>query len=457
MTGLTLKAIAKAVNGQLFCDEKLENQEIQGVVMDNRLVEKDYLFVSIKGNRVDGHSFIEDSYERGALCVFSEKVLENNNKPYILVDSSTDALRSLASYYRSIMDIKIVGISGSVGKTSTKEFIAAVLGKKFNVLKTAGNYNNEIGLPLTILKIKDEHQIAVLEMGISDFGEMDVLAKIARPDVCVLTNIGPCHLEALGDLDGVLRAKSEMFNYADSNTFVVLNGDDEKLKTISNIKENKPVFYGKNQYNNYIANDIKSNGIEGTEFVLLSSGNEFKVSIPIPGEHMVMNALAAFAVGKHFDMSEEDIITGLSEIQPVGGRVNVIKKNGYTIIDDCYNANPVSMKASLDVIVNANTRKVAILGDMFELGENEKQMHYEVGKYAGAKNIDMIVCIGNLTKNLYDGVKETDYKGELVHFETVDDFVNKYSTVINESDTVLLKASHSMEFDKILEELTKDK
>lgn len=454
MTGLSLKVIAKAVNGKLYCDKTMENVCIKGVTMDSRLVEEGYLFVSIKGEKVDGHSFIDDVYKKGALCVFSEKLLEGNKMPYILVESSTDALRALAAYYRSTLNVKIIGISGSVGKTSTKEFIASVLETKYRVLKTAGNYNNEIGLPLTILKIRHEHEIAVLEMGISDFGEMDVLSKIARPDVIVLTNIGPCHLEALGDLDGVLKAKCEIFNYINKDAFIVLNGDDEKLKTITEVDGIKPVFYGKGRNNQYVAENIVNNGIEGTKFTLCKSSERVNLSIPIPGEHMVLNALAAYAIGEHFGLEKEDIRTGLENIKPVGGRVNIIKKNGFVVIDDCYNANPVSMKASLDVLTNANGRKVAIVGDMFELGTEENEMHYDVGVYAGNKNFDVIITIGRLSKNTFSGIMASNYKNNVFYFETVEEFLNNKDNILLKNDNILLKASHSMNFEKILKELT---
>ncbi len=455
MTGLTLKIIADVVEGTLFCDKDKENSTIEGVTIDSRLVEKDFLFVCIKGERVDGHDFINDVAEKGAICAFSEKKIDNCSIPYILVESSTEALRMLATYYRSILNIKLVGISGSVGKTSTKEFIAAVLGEKYKVLKTAGNYNNEIGLPLTILKIRDEHQIAVLEMGISDFNEMNVLSKIAKPDVCVLTNIGPCHLEALGDLDGVLKAKSEMFNHSAKGAFIVLNGDDEKLQSINEVNGIKPIFYGKGENNNIVAGNIVNNGITGCEFTLIDDDKELRLSTPIPGEHMVLNALAAYAVGKHFGLTDNDIKTGLMNMQTVGGRVNVIKTEAYTIIDDCYNANPVSMKASIDVLVHANGRKVAILGDMFELGVNEVKMHEDVGVYFAKKDIDVLINVGNLSKNIYAGAKSNGYKGQMYSYDTVDEFINDHKNVLKEKDTILLKASHSMNFSKILEELSK--
>jgi len=453
MTGLTLKNIANVVGGKLYCDKIYEDRTIDGVTIDSRLVEKDYLFVCIKGERVDGHDFMDDVATKGAICAFCEREIKDAKIPYILVESSTESLRMLATYYRSILDVKIVGITGSVGKTSTKEFIAAVLEEKYKVLKTAGNYNNEIGLPLTILKIRDEHKIAVLEMGISDFNEMNVLSKIAKPDVCVITNIGPCHLEALGDLDGVLKAKSEMFNYCAKDAFVVLNGDDAKLSTITEVCGKKPLFYGKNENNEYIAKDIVNHGITGCEFALQKDGKSINLSTPIPGEHMVLNALAAYAVGEYFGLNEDEIKTGLMNMKTVSGRVNVVKTDKYTIIDDCYNANPVSMKASVDVLEHATGRKIAILGDMFELGKDEVKMHYEVGQYVAKKDIDTLITIGGLSKNINSGASCDGFTGNTYHYDSVDMFINECDNLLKQDDTVLLKASHSMNFTKILDEL----
>ncbi len=453
MTGLTLKIIADVVKGTLYCDSDKMDCTIDGVAIDSRLVEKNFLFVCIKGERVDGHDFINDVAKKGAICVFSEKKLSDCPIPYILVESSTESLRMLATYYRSILDIKLVGISGSVGKTSTKEFIAAVLGEKYSVLKTAGNYNNEIGLPLTILKIRDEHDIAVLEMGISDFNEMNVLSRIAKPDICVLTNIGPCHLEALGDLDGVLKAKSEMFNYSAKDAFIVLNGDDEKLKTLTDVNGVKPVFYGKKDTNDIVARDITNNGITGCEFSLIDKDKELRLTTPIPGEHMVLNALAAYAVGKYFGLKDNEIKNGLMNMKTVSGRVNVIQTDKYTVIDDCYNANPVSMKASIDVLLHATGRRVAILGDMFELGKDEAAMHKEVGEHLADKDIEVLITVGSLSQNIYNGAKENGYKGLMYTYETVDAFICDFVNVLLKNDTILLKASHSMNFSKILEAL----
>ena len=244
MKNMTLEHIAAVCGGTYIGNEADKTREIQGAVIDSRLVEKDYLFIPVRGEKVDGHSFIPSVFEKGALAVLSEEKLESPEGPYIRVENTLDAMKKIAADYRRGLDIKVVGITGSVGKTSTKEMIASVLAQKYNVLKTEGNLNNEIGLPLTIFKIREEHQVAVLEMGISEFGEMDRLSTMANPDICVITNIGLCHLENLITRDGILKAKTESFAHLTPDGIAVLNGDDDKLCDKKVVNGKPAVFYG---------------------------------------------------------------------------------------------------------------------------------------------------------------------------------------------------------------------
>lgn len=461
MKNLTLSNIASACGGRLFCKENgLLNKEVSSIVSDNRQVTDDAMFVAIKGNRVDGHDFIENAYESGALCVLSEKNLDTD-KPYILVESSLEAIKKIAEFYREGLDIKVVGITGSVGKTSTKEMIYSVLAEKYNTLKTEGNFNNELGLPLTVFRIRDEHEIAVLEMGISDFGEMSRLAKIAKPDIGVITNIGLCHLENLKSRDGILKAKTEMLDYIKKGGCVVLNGNDDKLSEIKPEGEMKYVLFYADSTNSPIdalvyADKVESVGIKGTKCSLHYYDSEFEVFIHIPGKHMIYNALAALCVGKEFGLTNEEIKRGIEKIRPVSGRTNIIETDDLTIIDDCYNANPVSMKASIDVLGYADGRKVAILGDMFELGENEEKLHAEIGKYLVDSNADVIVLCGKLMNNAYMELISDENKNKcenkiIYFFEKVSDFYTELCRILKEEDTVLVKASHGMNFVKIID------
>lgn len=453
MKNLTLNNIANAVNGKLVNGEKFKDIEIAGAVIDSRTVEKDYMFIAVKGQKVDGHDFVEQVFDKGALCVMSEKELDIE-KPYIIVESTLIALKLLAKYYRQQLEIKVVGISGSVGKTSTKEFIATVLAEKYNVYKTKGNFNNEIGLPLTVLGIRDEHEIAVLEMGISDFGEMSRLADIARPDICVITNIGICHLENLKDRDGVLKAKTEMFDFGADGFVTVLNGDDDKLSTIKEVAGKKPYFTGVDGIFDCYANNIDDLGILGTKCNINIDNNTFDVYIKIPGVHMVRNALTAAMVSRILGLNDMMIKNGIEKVVDAAGRVNIIHKE-YTIIDDCYNANPVSMKASLDLLSKTQGRRIAVIGDMYELGEKENEYHNEIGRYAADKNIDCIFVTGKFKDEVVKGIKSSlNFENLLLFvFDNNDDLIYNIKQFVKDEDVILVKASHSMHFEKIVESL----
>jgi UDP-N-acetylmuramoyl-tripeptide--D-alanyl-D-alanine ligase len=454
MKNMTLTAIAEACSGQLFCERDYTECEIAGVVVDSRLVGKDYLFIATQGERVDGHNFIDDVFNKGALAVVCEKKPINPKGPYILVESSFTALRDIAKMYRMQLEVKVVGITGSVGKTSTKEFVSSVLAQKYNVLKTEGNFNNEVGMPLTILKIRKEHEVAVLEMGISNFGEMHRLSEIAKPDICVITNIGQCHLENLKSRQGVLKAKTEMFDFMNREGSVCINGDDDMLASLQEVNGRKPIKFGMSTSNDVFATEVKSKGLLGSACDIHIKDKIFSAHIPLPGEHMVQNALAGAAVGTLLNMNWEEIAQGIEKVQTLSGRNNIIVHEKWTIIDDCYNANPVSMKAAIDLLNIANTNKVAILGDMFELGSRSEELHKEVGAYVASGKVDVLVCVGKLSSNMYDGAAGI-FKGKLVYFETRDELIEALPTIVKENDTILVKASHGMEFENVVKALLK--
>ena len=420
MKHMSLAEIAKACGGTYVGDDGLKSVEVTGVVIDSRKVEPGFLFAAVKGERVDGHSFIPAVFAKGAACVLCEDAPEHPAGPYIQVASTLEALKDLAAYYRSTLTIPVVGISGSVGKTSTKEMIASILGQHFHVLKTEGNFNNEIGLPLTIFRIREEHEAAVLEMGISDFGEMTRLARMAKPTVCVLTNIGLCHLENLKTRDGILKAKTEMFEQAMPGAQIIVNGDDDKLITLKS-RTPKPTFFGLDSSLDLYAEHVENLGLGGSRCDFVTKAGRFTALIPIPGHHMVYNALAGTAVGLALGLTLHEIQAGIEALKPVSGRNHLIHTEKWDILDDCYNANPVSMAASLDVLTNALGRKVAILGDMGELGENEKLLHYNVGCHAADDQIDAIFAVGELSRELVKGVQAKDPEGRLIcrHFPPI--------------------------------------
>ncbi len=471
LQNMTLENIAKACGGQLCCEPRQRTQEITGAVLDSRQVSEGMLFFATVGERVDGHRFIRDVFAKGALCVISQKTPEALQEEYgfamedlgayILVEDSLRALKQIAAYYRSTLTIPIVGITGSVGKTSTKEYIAGVLSAKYRVLKTEGNFNNEIGVPLTLLRIRREHQAAVVEMGISDFGEMHRLSEMVRPNICVITNIGQCHLENLKTRDGILQAKSEMFDYMDPKGEVCLNGEDDKLAGLKSVK-GRPVHFfglGGNPAEEVYATDIVSRGLFGSEAVLHMPSEDgslcdFKVQVTQPGIHMVQNSAAAACVGRLLGLTREEICAGIASVAPVSGRSHLIAADKYTLIDDCYNANPVSMKAAIDLLNMADTYKVAILGDMYELGENSAAMHGEVGAYAARAGIDRIICIGEHASELYR--QALAQGGEAHYFAAKQEFLERGpQELLPRGCTVLIKASHGMGFVQLVEELQK--
>jgi len=459
MKNMTFENIAAACGGELILNGADATTEVAGGVIDSRLVKENYMFFATKGERVDGHDYIAKAFDLGAILVVCERIPEGVKGSFILVEDTFVALKQIAKFYRENLDIKVVGITGSVGKTSTKEFVASVLAKKYNVLKTEGNFNNEVGLPLTVLKIRDEHEVAVLEMGISDFGEMTRLSEIAQPDICVITNIGQCHLEQLGDRDGVLKAKTEVFANLKEGGTACLFAEDDKLAGIEDVNGKKPIFYGMQDTAEVYATDVVNKGLLGSECMIHTGDVTIKAEIPLPGKHMVYNALAATAVGKTLGLSAEEIERGIASVEAVRGRSHLIHTSEYTIIDDCYNANPVSMKAAIDLLGEAITRKVAILGDMFELGENEKELHRGVGEYAAAQGVDSLICVGLLSEEIYRGAETyTDKKDtmELHHFATLEDCRNEVAGLLKQGDAVLIKASHGMHFAQLVELLTQE-
>ncbi len=453
MENITLEQILECCQGQYFGSREDLKREVTGIVTDSRKIVPGNLFVPLKGEKTDGHKYIPQVLEAGALASLSENVLSGNPGNYILVESALEAMQRIAAFYRNYLGLKVVGITGSVGKTSTKEMIASVLKERYKVHKTAGNFNNHIGLPLTIFGLKKEHEVGVLEMGISDFGEMHTLASMSNPDICVLTNIGLCHLENLKTRDGILKAKTECFQHMRENGRVILNGLDDKLNTIKEVKGSSPVFYGREGDAAY-ATDMTDLGLLGIRIHLHLYGEVREVTIPIPGEHNIYNALAAACVGHELGMDIEEICRGIQSVETIGGRSNLIQVKGMTLIDDCYNANPVSMKASIDVLSKAPGRKIAVLGDMGELGKEEKELHAQVGTYLSEKNIDYLFCAGELSREMAREAKGNP-RCTVEHFSSKEDLIPALLQEVKEGDTILVKASHFMEYPKIIEALRK--
>jgi UDP-N-acetylmuramoyl-tripeptide--D-alanyl-D-alanine ligase len=446
MVPFTVAQAVKACGGKYFGDEALLPQSVSGVSIDSRTAGCGFLFVPIRGERFDGHDFIGAAFDAGALCCLSEKPVEGGS-PYILVPSALDAFQRIAAYYRSLFPmIPAVAISGSAGKTTTKELVAGVLSRKYRVLKNEGNLNNQTGVPLTILRLEPCHEAAVIEMGMNHFGEIANLARIVRPDICVLTNIGEAHIEFLGSKEGILRAKTEMLEYIQPGGHIVVNGDDPLLAPLGSRYPNV-VTVGFGESNAVRAEDLVDLGLNGTRFAARFEERKITAHICCPGDHMVRNALTALAVGALLGVGEDQIQAGIEDFRPASGRMHIVEAAGITVINDAYNANPTSMAASIGILAKAGGRKVCILGDMLELGENEAQYHHDIGQYAADMGIDRVVCVGRLARHIYEGAKG---KGiDVQYFADKDQLAAALSSLVQPDDTVLVKASHGMRLDTV--------
>ena len=403
MKNFTAGQFLEACGGTFYGPSGILEQNIQGVKVDSRQIRKGDLFLATVGERTDGHRFIPGVFEKGALCAVSQQKLTDPAGPYILVKDTLQALKDGAEAYRKTLSIPVIGVTGSVGKTSTKEMIAAVLGRKYHVLRTPGNFNNEIGLPLTIFMIDREHEAAVLEMGMNHFGEMHRLSRMARPTHCVFTNIGVAHLEYLGSRDGILKAKMEMLDYAAPDAGIFINGDDDKLA----VMKDRAVTFGLNKTNQIYADQIENLGLDGIRCRIRTPEGDIHAAIPIPGMHMVYNAMAGTCVGQSLGLNSEEIEAGIRSLSALPGRGHLLHTPRFTLLDDCYNANPVSMRAMLDVLDQALTRKVAVLGDMGELGDQKKELHASVGEHLKDLSIDVVVTIGPLSEFIHEAARTT--------------------------------------------------
>ena len=457
MKHLTPRIIAKITNGEYVGDESASNLNVQGAARDDSDVKSGNLFVCIKGKNVDGHSFANAAFESGAVCCLAEKEIKDAKGPYVLVPSTLDAIKILAAYYRSLFDIPFVGITGSVGKTSSKEIISAVLSERYNTLRTKGNLNNEIGVPLTLLSLDETHEAAVIEMGISNFGDMSRLAQMVRPNIFVMTKIGHSHLDMLSDLKGVLEAKTEAFHYMKSDGIAVLNGDDELLKSYE--PGMKKYLFGLGEDNDICISNIKKDGtnsitcdVRAGDSAIVKAPCNFEVTIPTYGSHITELMGSAVAVGLLLDLTANEITRGFANYKPVDGRSNIIDTGKIKIINDCYNANPTSVKAALTSLSELRLRKVAILGDMLDMGMHSEELHHEVGGLARNAGIDCLICVGIKASDIFKGYMPTN-SDTAYYYETKEELIPMLPNLINKNDAVLVKASNGMKFSEIVEAL----
>lgn len=455
MKTLCVSEIVRATGGKLLSGD--EKTAVRQITTDSRNVPDGSLFIPIKGEKFDGHDFLEMAAKNGAKAVLTAKeVALPEDVSVIAVEDTLRAMQSLASYYRDLFPVHMVGITGSVGKTSTKEMTAAVLERKYKTLKTEGNFNNEIGLPLTVFRMSEGIEAAVLEMGMSGFGEIDRLASIARPEIGIMTNIGMSHIELLGSQENIYRAKSEMFSHIKPGGTVILNGDDPILNAHKDEIPYRVITVGKSETCDVIATNIASVE-EGISFDFSGFGRAMHVTVNRPGEHNVYNALSAIAAGFVLGVPEEDILLALRELKATKMRMDYIRHNGYTIINDCYNAAPDSMKAALSVLGKTEGKKIAVLGDMACMGEFSKQAHKLVGETVANEGVDMLFTIGTEAREI--ALSAVSYGLAPEQVKSAEDISEIYAA-LKESVVpgchVLVKASRVMELERVTEFLQKE-
>ncbi len=444
---LKVSEIAKALGTKI----DFENI-INRVSIDSRDVDEHTLFFAIKGERFDGHDFVSDVAEKGVGAVVCHKPVECS-APVIYVKDTKDALLQFASYYRcSIKDLTVIGLTGSVGKTTTKEMVACVMEQKGETLKTEGNFNNEIGVPKTLFRLQETTKNAVIEMGMDGFGQISVLTKCAKPDSAIITNIGVSHIENLGSREGILKAKLEMLDGLSKGSSLFLNGDNDMLSTVKNDDYNIVFFGIENKNCDILAEDITEIGLS-TEFVAVKGDIRQKITIPTVGIHNVYDALSAFAVGLEYGISPENIAKGLGNYVPSGMRQRIREAGGITVIEDCYNASPDSQKAGLNSLCKiAKGRKIAVLGDMLELGSYSETAHRTVGEYAAECEIDMLYTFGKESKYMAEGAKNSGMDNVFA-FTDKTELTNTLLSEIKNGDTFLFKASRGMKLEEVFEKI----
>lgn len=452
MFSLTIKEIVKAVNGYSK-NIKNDNIFIEKVVIDDHEIEKNCAFVAIVGKKFDGHNFCENAIRKGAYLLIVEK--EIKNYPQIVVKNTTKAFLDIAALNKSKFKGKLTGVTGSVGKTTTKDMLGQILDKSFKTLKTYKNLNNEIGLSKTVLNLDDSYKAAVVEMGMSNLGEISELSKTCQPDIGIITNIGVSHIEFLKTRENILKAKLEILDGMKKNTPLILNGDDDFLKNLD-IKDHKITLCGiKNNMNIYSAKNIKQVSLSTVYDLYRENKLLTQITLPTIGEHNVLNSLLSIAAANYYSVPIEKIKEALKNFIPSGMRQNIYTMNGIIAIADFYNASPDSMKASIKTLLKipSKGRKIAVLGSMLELGDVSKIEHQKIGEFAVKNNVDFLYCYGEETKEMMLGANEEKEKQQkkctIKHFNNKKDLICCLKENIIAQDVILFKASRSMNFEEI--------
>lgn len=458
---ITIKDILKITEGNLITGN--ENFECETFITDSRQIKDGEIYIGIVGETINGGIYFEKAFENGAegviiqdIQITEEQKEKYKNKVIIKVEDTLLALQKIAEYKRSLYgeEFPVVAITGSVGKTSTKDIVANVITQKYKTLKTEGNYNNHIGLPLTLLKLKD-HEAAVVEMGMNHFGEIRVLTNIAKPTLCVITNIGTAHIGNLGSRENILKSKLEILE-GNKNKQVVINNDNDLLNKFNKEKDRgiETITYGINEKSQIYATGIVEEE-ESSKFICHIGNEQFEVKVPVAGRHFIENSLCAAAVGNRLGLTKEQIKKGIETFELTKKRMDITKlKNGAKLINDSYNASYESMKASIENLARYEGRRIAVLGDMFELGEYEKELHQKVGMEIVKNNIDILICTGKNSKQIVQTAeKEGMNKQNIYYLEDKQQILDLLKNITTKDDTILLKASNGMKFYEIAEKL----
>ena len=447
MTGCTVKELCAAAGGTLL---QQSGAVVTEVSTDSRSIPAGALFIPLVGERFDGHDYLDAALERGAAgCLTARKPTSLlKEKFYIQVSDTLEALKALAAWYRDRFAIPMVQVTGSAGKTTTKEMIAAVLSQRFSTLKTQANFNNAIGTPLTLLNLAPEHQAAVIETGMNHFGEIRYLGEMVRPTVAVITNVGDAHIENLGGTrQGILQAKCEIFENLQPGGLAVLNGDDELLSGLTLPFET--VLCGQHKRCGVRVANVAEHGIDGVTCTVTTVRDVYEVSIPSPGAYMIYPAAMAIAIGEHLGLTKAEMLAGIAAYRPVGSRMHLVRcSNDRIIIDDCYNANPQAMAEALRILAQTeHPRRMAVLGDMGELGDLTEQAHRDMGTLARTLGLNTVVAIGPKAKAIQDA------NPDALWFPTVTEALPAIRAAFTAGTAVLVKASHAMHFTDIVKDL----
>ncbi|MCI9475145.1 MAG: UDP-N-acetylmuramoyl-tripeptide--D-alanyl-D-alanine ligase [Emergencia sp.] len=457
MNTITLGEIEKATDGKIISGQSKE--EIFAVCTDSRTAKAGDLFVPIVGEVHDAHKFIPQVKEKGCTAVLTARedaVPEGISA--VLVSDTTKALQRLAAWYLERLQLKTVAVTGSVGKTSTRDMVHAILKQKYCTGATVGNFNNDIGVPLTIFSFDDTMEAAVLEIGMDHFGEIHRLVDIIRPDIGIITNVGISHIENLGSREGIFSAKMEITDYFGKENTLVVNSSCDMLQ--------KAEFRGdydvikvslEEDQGDYTVKDIEDFGTEGIAFTLAAEGQTYRISLQVPGAHNALNASLAVAACRKLGVSIEEAARGLVAMELTGKRLSIREAGGIKVIDDTYNAAPDSMKSALNTLVSAKgNRKIAILGGMNELGENSAVYHQEIGAYAAEKNIDLLIAVGEKAGDIALGANHAGMDTKVYFYNTKNQFYEEAMGLFKPGDTVLVKGSRAMGMEEIVDKILKE-